>query len=518
MPRKLKNMYSRRTPKPKKARPKSGSLGPHHELMLELTPVLMRGPDDRIMFWNRASEILYGFSREEALGRLSHELLQTKFPEPLEQILAQLRTGRQWHGELKHRRSNGQEVTVASEWIAYMNEHGALEAIIELNSEITERKRAEEARDRLAAIIEQSDDAIISKNMEGRIKSWNAGAEKLLGYRAEEMVGESILRIIPAELRSEEAGIMERLRRGERVDHFETVRRAKDGRRIDVSLSISPIRNEAGEIIGASKIARDITERKRTEQALRLAQSELKARANDLETVVAEKTKQLRESISELEAFSYSLSHDLRAPLRAINTFTHIVLEEHGAELSPEARELLGKVLGSAGRMDRLMQDVLAFSRVSRQPLELGPVDVEPLVREAVRRPEFQGHGSLIEVTSPLEPMFGHAPSLSQCLTNLLSNALKFVAPGQRARVRIYSEILGDRVRLWVADNGIGIDAADHPKLFELFQRLRGDYEGTGIGLAIVKKAAERMGGKVGVVSAPGQGSRFFIELPRATL
>ena len=484
--------------------------------MLEFTPVLMRDIDDRILFWNRAAEVLYGYTREQALGQISHELLHTVFPEPLEQILARLRSGRQWNGELKHRRSNGEELTVLSEWIAYMDENGELEAILEVNTEVSDKKRAEQARDRLAAIIEQSDDAIISKDMQGTITSWNGGAEKLFGYKADEIIGDSILRIVPAERQAEEVDIMARLGRGERVHHFETVRRAKDGRLVDVSLSISPIRNEAGVVIGASKIARDITVRKRTEQALKRAQDELAAHAENLQKIVAEKTQQLRESIGELEAFSYTLSHDLRAPLRAINTFTHIVLEDHGKELSSEVHELLGKVINSASRMDRLMQDVLAFSRVSRQHLEIGPVDVEQLVREAVRRPEFQTEGGAIIVESPLEPMIGHGPSLSQCVTNLLSNALKFTAPGRPAQVRIYSDKVDEeRVRLWVADNGIGIPAADQAKLFVLFQRLRGDYEGTGIGLAIVKKAAERMGGKVGMESEPGKGSRFFIELLR---
>lgn len=481
----------------------------------ELVPVLMLDADDRIILWNRASEVLYGYTREQALGRKSRELLQTKFPEPFEHILQRLRSGRQWHGELVNRSSSGTEIVVASEWVAYLDEGGALKAIIQVNSDISRGKRAEEARDRLAAIIESSDDAIISKTLEGIVTSWNAGAEKLLGYTAGEMVGQPISRIIPPEEQSAEAAVLQRLRRGERVEHYETVRLAKDGRRLDISLTISPIRDSSGAIVGASKIGRDITERKRTEAALRQAQAELKSHAEHLERAVAQRTTQLRETITELEAFSYSLSHDLRAPLRAINTFTHIVLEDYNAELNPEAKALLGKVLAAAQRMDHLMQDVLAFSRVSRQPIELCPVDVEKLVRELLSRPEFQSAGAEIALASPLELMLAHPPSLSQCITNLLSNALKFVAPGINPRIRISSEVRGDSVRLWIADNGIGIQPEDQRKVFEIFQRLNTEYEGTGIGLAIVKKAAERMGGTVGVNSQPGKGSQFWLELRR---
>lgn len=484
-------------------------------LISELSPVLMRDPEDRIIFWNRACEVLYGYTREEALGRLSRELLHTKFPQPLDKILESLRSGRQWQGELVVRRSDGQEIPISSQWVAYLDDAGALKAIIEISTDISRGKQAEEARDRLAAIIESSEDAIISKTLDGIVTSWNAGAEKLLGFTATEMLGQSINRIIPPEAQPDEAAVLERLRRGERIEHYETIRLTKDGRRLDISLTISPVRDKSGAIVGASKIGRDITDRKRTELALRQAQAELKSHAERLEHSVAQRTAQLRESIAELEAFSYSLSHDLRAPLRAINTFTHVVLEDYGAELNPQAKDLLKKVLSAAQRMDRLMQDVLAFSRVSRQHIELHPVDVDKLVRDALSRPELQTPGAEITVAGPLQPMMGHSPSLSQCVTNLVGNAMKFVAPGANPRVRISSEVLGERVRLWIEDNGIGIEPADQARIFDIFQRLRSDYEGTGIGLAIVKKAAERMGGTVGVMSELGKGSRFWLELAR---
>ncbi len=482
-------------------------------LLLELTPVLMRDPEDRIIYWNRAAEILYGFTGDEALGRLSHELLQTKFPEPLAQIMARLRAGMPWEGELQITRSDGAQIAVASEWIAYLDDRGKLEAIIEVNSEITARKAAEEARDRLAAIIASSEDAIISKSLDGLITSWNASAERLFGYRAEEVIGQSIFLIIPPEHQAEEARILARLRQGERIDHYETERVRKDGRRVEVSLTISPIKDATGAIIGASKIARDITDRRRTEAELHAARAALAGYATRLESAVAERTADLRNSVAELEAFSYTVSHDLRAPLRAISAFTSMVIEDYSAGLNSDAVELLTKALGAAARMDRLLKDLAAFSRVSRQPIELGRIDVDGLVREIVQRPELQVAGARVQVESPLLPVWGHEASMNHCVTNLLANAVKFVSPGVKPEVRIYSEARNHHIRLWVQDNGIGIDPASHAKIFEVFHRVSNEYEGTGMGLAIAKKAAERMGGSVGVESAPGKGSRFWIEL-----
>jgi signal transduction histidine kinase len=295
------------------------------------------------------------------------------------------------------------------------------------------------------------------------------------------------------------------------VDHFETIRRRKDGRLIHVSLTISPIRNKEGEIVGASKIARDVTE-------LKTAQKKLEAHAAELETRVRERTAKLQETVTELEAFSYSLSHDMRAPLRAIQSFTEIVVADYGARI-PEGLEYLQKVINAANRMDRLIRDVLNFARVSRSDIQLAPVNVDELVRDLIReRPELHTPSATIHIDHPLLPVLGHDASLTQCLTNLLDNAVKFVAPGVPPTVRVFTEAHGDRVRICVNDNGIGIAADDRDRLFGIFQRLNPaqGYRGTGVGLAIVRRAAERMHGTAGVQSAPGLGSTFWVELPKA--
>ena len=238
--------------------------------LLNLThdSIFVRGMDDVITYWNRGAEELYGWTREEALGKVSHQLTQTISPSPLAGIKAELlRTGR-WEGELVHTKQDGTQVVVASRWSLQRDELGRPVAILETNNDITESKQAEEAQLRLGAIVASSDDAIISKTLEGVITSWNAGAQRIFGYGADAAVGQQITILIPPDRQDEESQIIERLRRGESVHHFETVRIRKDGREIHVSLAISPIKDAAGQIIGASKIARDITERKRAEAEL----------------------------------------------------------------------------------------------------------------------------------------------------------------------------------------------------------------------------------------------------------
>jgi PAS domain S-box-containing protein len=370
----------------------------------------------------------------------------------------------------------------------------------------------------LAAIVDSSDDAIIAKDLNSIITSWNAGAQRIFGYTAEEIVGRSVLTLMPPELQGEEADIIGRIRRGERLDHFETQRVTKDGRIVEISLTVSPVRNEAGEIIGASKIARDITERKRVERQLDEAQHQLRSYATELERRVEERTCDLQKTVGELEAFSYSLTHDLRAPLRAIQSFLQIFMEDHCAGLDAGAARTMQKAIDAAQRMDGMILDLLAFTRLGHEVLALEPVDVEKLL-EILRqdRPEFGPPGAEVTVQSPMPRVMGNRASLVQCLSNLLDNAVKFVAPGVKPKVRVYAQDEGATVRLVVEDNGVGVDTEDQDEVFRIFHRLHGsEYPGTGIGLAIVRKAAERMGGGAGFESEPGQGSRFWLQLRKA--
>lgn len=271
-------------------------------------------------------------------------------------------------------------------------------------------------------------------------------------------------------------------------------------------------------------------ERRRAEAALKDVQDLLHRHAAKLEQMIAERTAQLQASLGELEVFAYSLAHDLRAPVRAIHAFTQLALEEGPGAVSPPAAALLQRVLAAAARMDSLIQDVLSLSQVIRRPITVAPIDLDALVRGLLgERPELSAPLAEVEVASPLLRVIAHEALLSQCLTNLLGNAVKFVRRGEVPRVRIRTELVcgpagaegqapARRIRIWVEDHGIGIAPGQREKIFEIFQRLnpRSEYEGTGIGLTIVRKAVERMGGQVGVESAPDHGSWFWLDLPAA--
>lgn len=384
----------------------------------------------------------------------------------------------------------------------------------------------EMARAHLAAIISSSDDAIISKDLKGIITSWNEGAHRLFGYSAEEAIGQPISMLIPEEQRNHEARILAGINRGEHIEHYETVRRSKDGRLLDISLSVSPIRDSTGRIIGASKIARDITEKKRAERELvettrllREAQGELQQHAQDLEKKVAERTAELRSTVADLESFSYSISHDLRAPLRAMQGFAQLLQEHYDAKLDEEGRKWLDTIVRAGGRLHQLIEDVLKYSRIGREDLKLRPVALAELVPRIIEEyPNINQANPALTLHQPLHSVMASEPLLAQCLANLFGNAVKFVEPGTRPRIDVRTEQRNGDVRLWIEDNGVGIPPTEHEKIFALFTRgsAPAQVEGTGVGLAIVHRAILRMNGTVGVESEPGHGSKFWIQLPAA--
>lgn len=253
-------------------------------------------------------------------------------------------------------------------------------------------------------------------------------------------------------------------------------------------------------------------ERKRTEEALHELNQVLEKRVDD-------RTAQLQEINDQMEAFTYSISHDLRAPLRAIRGFAQALSEDYAASLDATGRDYLERMGDGAERLDRLIQDLLQYSRLSRSTLSFEPIPLENTVQRVLQNlePDIRATDALIEVQRPLSRVLGHEQTLEQVLINLLSNALKFVTPGVKPHIRIWSTEESETARLWIGDNGIGIAPEHYHRIFGVFERLHSNdaYPGTGIGLAIVAKAVARMGGQAGVESAVGQGSRFWIELPR---
>jgi PAS domain S-box-containing protein len=237
----------------------------------------------------------------------------------------------------------------------------------------------------------------------------------------------------------------------------------------------------------------------------------------DLEETVRQRTVELQTKVGELEAFSYSVSHDLRAPLRAMQGYSRVLLEDHATELPPTAREYLQRIANSAERLDRLVSDILTYSRVTRGDIQNSAINMDSLIHEVVQAyPALKSAD--IEIKGPLHPVFGHEGSLIQCVSNLLGNAIKFVPETRKPHILIWTEPHNDRIRVNFQDNGIGISARDQERIFRIFEKASqtNNSEGTGIGLAIVRKAVERMNGATGVQSEPGHGSRFWIELPAA--
>jgi PAS domain S-box-containing protein len=490
---------------------------------------------------------------------------------------------------------------------------------------------------RFAAIVEFSNDAIVGKTLDGTITSWNPSAEKLFGCAAAEAIGKPVLTFIPPDRVHEETEILARIARGENIEHFETVRVRKDGKRIDVSETISPIKDSQGRIIGASKIARDIGERIHARQRLetslkeitdlqaaldehaivaitdpqgkitfvndkfcaiskysreellgqdhRLINSgyhpkefirdlwttikhgkvwhgEMKNRAKDgsfywvdttivpfltadgksrqfvairaditqrkkveseikqlnaeLEQRVAKRTAELEAANRELESFSYSVSHDLRAPLRAISGFAAIVLEDYGPQLPEAGRQYLERVRHGGQRMGELIDDLLAFSRLSRQPLERRQVDTARLVQEVLTELNPNADNRQIEIrVGELPSCQGDPALLKQVWVNLLSNAVKYTRGRQPAVVDIGCERKNGEDVYFVRDNGVGFDMQYAKKLFGVFQRLHraDEFEGTGVGLAIVQRIVHRHGGRVWAEAEPDRGATFYFTI-----
>jgi PAS domain S-box-containing protein len=577
---------------------------------------------------------LLGFSHEQFLGKAIWELGFFKDVVANESNFAELREKEYIRYEnLPLETSHGKRIEVEFISNVYLVDDAK---VIQCNvRDLTARRLAEVAAARLAAIVESTDDAVVGKDLDGVVTSWNAGAEKIFGYSAQEMVGQPILRLIPPERHQEEAEILAHIRRGEGVRHFDTVRLDKNGNQLDVSVTISPIRDGAGKIIGVSKVARDITERKRMAQiiseseerfrtmansmsqlawiaradgsicwynqrwyeftgkkaeqmegwgwqsvhdpkrlpdvmanwksaidlgepfemefplrdaggrfrnfltrvqpmkdvggrvvqwfgtntdvdALKRAEEKVRILNTELEQRVAERTAQLEIANKELESFSYSVSHDLRAPLRAINGFAGIVLEDFGSQLPEEGQRYLERIRQGGQRMGVLIDDLLAFSRLSRQSVNLQSVNVATLVHAVLEDLKPLREGREIEILiGNLPKCHGDPALLKQVWVNLLSNAIKYTQGRQPALIQIGCTRENAENVYFVRDNGAGFDMQYAHKLFGVFQRLHraDEFEGTGVGLAIVQRIVHRHGGRVWAQAVLQQGATFYFTL-----
>jgi PAS domain S-box-containing protein len=345
----------------------------------------------------------------------------------------------------------------------------------------------------LKAIVDAADDAIISKDLNGIITSWNKSAERLFGYTEAEAVGQPITILIPYDRLAEEPLIIERIKKGDRVDHVETIRRRKDGTELEISLTISPIRDSTGAIIGASKIARDITDRKRADAELR------------------------RVNLA-LEQFAFSASHDLQEPLRAINIYSELLTRRHSDKLDGEALEFLGFLRDGATRMEALVRDLLALTRIGKLDVTPGPADANAALSKALESLEgaIGESGARVTADDPLPCVVIHAQHLQQLFQNVIGNAIKYRHPERAPVVHISAERQTTSVVFSVSDNGIGIPEKYRQMIFELFKRLHTseEYSGTGIGLAICQRIVDQYHGRIWVESEPDKGSTFRFTIP----
>jgi PAS domain S-box-containing protein len=381
--------------------------------------------------------------------------------------------------------------------------------------DITEAKRAQDARLRLAAIVESSFDAIIAKDLDGTISSWNTGAERLYGYADSEVLGKNISLLTPPDHADEIPTILNRIKLGQQVEHYETVRRRKNGDIVDVSITVSPLHDSGGAIVGASVIARDISERRRAEAEIRRLNS-------DLERRVAERTADLVAVNSELEAFTYSVSHDLRAPLRAIHGFVQLLTQRHATQLDGEARRYLDRVSAGTAHMARLIEDLLALSKVSQVPLAAHRVSASDIVQRALEQLAPLRQGRALELSvEELPDCLAEPVLLEQVFVNLIGNALKYSRGREPARIVIgcRTDAATSEPVFFVKDNGAGFDMRYADKLFGVFQRLHRpeDYEGTGVGLAIVHRIIGRLGGRIWAEAEPDKGATFYFTLGGAS-
>jgi PAS domain S-box-containing protein len=390
--------------------------------------------------------------------------------------------------------------------------------------DVRERHLAEMTSRRLAAIVASSDDAIIGKDLNGVITSWNLGAERIFGYSADEMIGRSIMRLIPPDRQEEERKILSRIRRGKRIGHFETIRLAKDGRQLNVSITVSPIKDSTGRVVGASKVARDITERKAAEEALSKAIEEAET-ANRERLHLLESEREARSQAEQAnrmkDEFLAMLSHELRTPLNAVLGWANVL--RLGKPQGEELKQGLDAIERNARVQAQIIEDLLDMSRIisGKCSLDMQRVDLPAVLNESIatlRDPaEAKGVGIQVLVDPFAGTISGDPNRLQQVFWNLLNNAIKFTPKDGKIHVRL--ERLNSYLEVSVIDTGEGIAPEFLPYVFDRFRQ--GDastcrrHGGLGLGLAIVKQLVELHRGNVCAKSdGIGQGATFIVRLP----
>jgi PAS domain S-box-containing protein len=473
--------------------------------------VICTDTQGRVTLLNPVAQTLTGWTSPEAHGqpleavfRIVNEHTRKTVENPALRTLAEgAIVGLANHTVLISR--TGTEHLIDDSAAPIRDDRGHVRGAVLIFRDVSERRRADEARQRLAAIIESSSDAVVGKDLDGLVTSWNRGAEEMFGYSAAEIIGRPVSILVPDDHADEEPAILERIRRGEKTEHYDTVRRHKNGRLIDVSLTVSPIHDRSGRVIGASKIVRDITERKRLEHELRQLAADLS------------------EANHRKDEFLATLAHELRNPLAPISNALHLIgTAGSGGHSLGQVRDMMQRQLG---HLVRLVDDLLDVSRITRGKLELRKerLEVARVVESALEttRPVIEAAKHELTVVVPAQPLRvdGDLTRLAQVLSNLLSNAAKYTPAG--GHIWLTVETVGDQVVIRVRDNGMGIPTAMLPRVFDMFTQGARDTRlaegGLGIGLTLVRRLVELHGGTVEAHSAGLQrGSEFVVHLPLA--
>ncbi len=446
-------------------------------------PIISKDLNGIIITWNEAAERVFGYRADEIVGQSILRLFPPELQHEEEEILSKLRAGQRIeHYETTRLKSNGERISVSVTISPIRDETGKVIAASKIARDISDRRQNDELHFRLAAIVDSADDAIISKDLNGIVRSWNAGACRMFGYTAEEMIGQSILKIVPDELRYEEDEILRKLRSGERIDHYETVRQKKNNETIEVSVTISPIRDSSGKVIGASKIARDISDRKRVEGLL--IQSEKLAATGRMAAAVA---------------------HEINNPLESLVNLIFLARQDSAVD-SKTYRYLL-TAEEELERVSHLARQTLGYYRDTGSPAK---VYVHSLIENVltVYNAKFVSAGISVDTQfNDLQKVVVSRGEMIQVFSNIIANAVDAMRQGGALHITTRNLLAssGDGLQIVVQDNGTGILQEHLARIFEPFFTTKGDL-GSGIGLWVAKQLVERRGGQISVASSTEKG------------
>jgi PAS domain S-box-containing protein len=466
--------------------------------------IISKTLDGTVLTWNAAAERLFGYNASEMVGQSIRLIVPRDRESEEDNVLGAIRRGETIdHFETVRQRKDGTLIPISLTVSPIRDMSGKVVGASKIARDLTRTHRVQRDALRLAAIVDSSDDAIVGKDLNSIVTSWNAAAQRMFGYSAEEMIGKSVRVLIPDDRQHEEDDVLSRIRRGQKFDHYETVRRKKDGTLFPVSLTVSPVFNDHGVVIGASKIARDITERARADEERRRL-LEMARAANRLK-----------------DEFLATLSHELRTPLNAIAGYARLM---QARLMDPEKqRRAVDTIVRNASSLTQMIEDVLDVSRIvsGKVRLNVQPVEMSTIIREAVETAQPAADAKNIRLDVIVDPrgtlVSGDPDRLRQVLWNLCSNAIKFSDKGGHVQVRL--ERVNSHIEVTVTDNGMGISSEFMPHLFERFSQADAGtarhHGGLGLGLAICRHLVELQGGRISAHSGgPGQGSTFRVELP----